>query len=124
MAETGQRIEINRNTAFERSDWPLGLIGLVLLGIFVFLVVAPLALFWAYPDAVSDVGRNLTVMPPAPRLQVKEGPDFAKFRAAEERRLNTYYWVDRSKGIVHIPIAEAMKKLAASGIEGFPKAPR
>jgi hypothetical protein len=38
--------------------------------------------------------------------------------------LNTYYWVDRDKGVVHIPIAEAMKRLVAKGIDGFPQAGR
>jgi hypothetical protein len=38
--------------------------------------------------------------------------------------LNTYYWIDRDKGIVHIPIAEAMKRVATKGIDGFPQAGR
>ena len=55
-------------------------------------------------------------------LQIAPAQDLARFRAQEEKRLDTYYWVDKSKGIVHIPIAEAMKKLATEGIAGFPKA--
>jgi len=43
------------------------------------------------------------------------------FRADEEKLLNTYYWIDKQKGIVHIPIAEAMKKLASKGAPGFPE---
>ena len=38
--------------------------------------------------------------------------------------LNTYYWVNRDKGLVHIPIAEAMKRIATKGIDGFPQAGR
>jgi hypothetical protein len=30
----------------------------------------------------------------------------------EDKRLAGYGWVDREKGLVHIPIEEAMKKLA------------
>jgi hypothetical protein len=44
------------------------------------------------------------------------------WRAARAARLNGYGWVDRSKGIVHIPIERAMDE-AASGMlpEGAPK---
>jgi hypothetical protein len=123
MVETTQPAGDDRpRTAFEREDWPLGTVGLIYLGVFVFLVVTPLLLVWAYPSAVSDVSRRLLIEPPAPRLQVDPARDLAKFRAKENRRLNTYYWVNRQKGIVHIPIEQAMKKLAAHGIDGFPKA--
>jgi hypothetical protein len=43
------------------------------------------------------------------------------FRLNEENRLNNYYWIDKQKGIVHIPIEQMMKKLTAQGIDGFPK---
>ncbi len=88
----------------------------------IFLVAAPLLLIAAFPGAVSDVGRKLSIEPPAPRLQIDPAADLARFRAAEDKKLNTYYWIDKQKGIVHIPIARAMKELAAKGIAGFPKA--
>jgi hypothetical protein len=123
MAEvTGPVREDNPKTAFEREDWPLGYVGLVYAGTFVFLVIAPLVLMWVYSSAVSDVSRRLTVRPPAPELQVDPAQDLARFRAQEEKRLDTYYWVDKQKGVVHIPIEEAMKKLAKEGIAGFPQA--
>ena len=62
------------------------------------MVIAPLVLMWAYPSAVSDVGRRLLVSPPAPELQVDPARDLANFRAQEEKRLHTYYWVDKQKG--------------------------
>jgi hypothetical protein len=115
-------IEDNVKTAYEPEDWPLGPVGLIYLGIFIFLVIAPLVLMWAYPSAVSDVSRRLQRQPPAPELQVDPAQDLANFRAEEDKRLNTYYWVDKQKGIVHIPIEQAIKKLAKTGIDGFPKA--
>ena len=121
MAETTRIREDNPNTAYEHEDWPVGIVGLVYLGTFILLVIAPLVLMWAYPSAVSDVGRRLLVSPPAPELQVDPARDLANFRAQEEKRLHTYYWVDKQKGIVHIPIEQAMKTLAAKGIDGFPK---
>jgi hypothetical protein len=49
---------------------------------------------------------------PGPILQTNEALDLAKFRRAEEARLHSYGWVDAKSGRVHIPIAEAMKRLA------------
>ena len=122
MADLQERIEDNPDTAFEASDWPLRIVGIVFLVMLVVLVAAAFVLIGAFPGAVSDVSRRLTVMPPQPRLQIDPAAELARFRAAEEKRLNTYYWIDRKKGIVHIPIAQAMKELAAKGIPGFPKA--
>jgi hypothetical protein len=121
MAEVAERVEDNPKTAFEKSDWPLGTIGLVLLGTLIFLVIAPFALIRAFPRAVSDVSRALTVEPPQPRLQTDPPEDLAKFLVEEDKRLNTYYWVDKKKGIVHIPIKQAMQELAEKGIDGFPR---
>jgi hypothetical protein len=39
--------------------------------------------------------------------------DLADMRAAEEKALSTYGWVDKQQGVVHIPIEEAKKLLAA-----------
>jgi hypothetical protein len=47
-----------------------------------------------------------------PRLQKSQSEDLEKFRRKEETRLETYDWVDKDKGVVRIPVAEAMKLLA------------
>jgi hypothetical protein len=122
MAEAELRVEANRDTAYEPSDWHLGIVGLVLVGIILFLVAGTLVLIAAFPAAVSGVGHNLLAEPPAPRLQVDPAEDLARFRADVEKRLNSYYWIDKKNGIVHIPIAQAMKEIAAKGLAGFPKA--
>lgn len=121
MAETAVRVADNPKTAFEKSDWPLGAIGLVLLGTLIFLVIAPFVLMGAFPRAVSDVSRALTVEPPQPRLQTDPSEDLARFLLEEDKRLNTYYWIDKKKGVVHIPIEQAMRELAKEGIDGFPR---
>lgn len=122
MAEIEQRIEHNAETAFEATDWPMRTVGIILLGILLFLTIGAFVLIAAFPSATSDVGRRLAVEPPQPRLQTDPAADLARFRAEQDKRLNTYYWIDKEKGIVHIPIAQAVKKLAATGIPGFPKA--
>jgi hypothetical protein len=121
MAEIAERVEDNPKTAFEKSDWPLGTIGLVLLGTLIFLVIAPFVLIGAFPRAVSDVSRALTVEPPQPRLQTDPSEDLAQFLVDEDKRLNTYYWIDKKNGVVHIPVEQAMHDLADKGIEGFPR---
>jgi hypothetical protein len=121
MAELEERVEDNPKTAYEQSDWPLGMIGLILLGTLIFLVISPFVLIGAFPNAVSDVSRALTVEPPQPRLQTDPSEDLAKFMADEDKRLNSYYWIDKKKGIVHIPIEQAMKQVAEEGIDGFPR---
>lgn len=109
-------------TAYETSDWDLGPVGLIYLGAFALLVISCLVLIAAYPTSVHDVSRARHIAPPGPRLQTNPAGDLATFRAEEGRQLDTYYWVDRRKGLVHIPIDDAMKKLVATGIPGFPKA--
>jgi hypothetical protein len=110
------------NTAFEPTDWQLGAVGWIFAGTLLLLVISPLVLMLAFPRALPDVGRNLRISPPGPRLQVDPRKDLVRFRAEEEKRLNTYYWIDKQKAVVHIPIQQAISKLVKNGIPGFPKA--
>ena len=57
---------------------------------------------------------------PAPRLQERSDLDLQDVRAREDRILNTYGWVDKSRGIVRIPVDEAMKLVAEQGLGGPP----
>ncbi|HOX57504.1 MAG TPA: hypothetical protein P5205_02630 [Candidatus Paceibacterota bacterium] len=72
-----------------------------LLGILgAFLIVA--ALVWAM--------RHYTLPPPVDEDRVTlRKKALAEMRAAEASELENYGWVDQTKGIVRLPIAEAMK---------------
>lgn len=118
---TAERQEGESRPAFEPSDWQLWPVAAVYVGVLVLLVISSFVLMAAYPTALPDVARTLRIAPPGPRLQTDPRGDLRRFRAEEEKRLNTYYWIDKQKGIVHIPIEQAMKKLAATGVPGFPK---
>jgi hypothetical protein len=118
------RADRNPETAYESSDWHVPAIAIVLAMLLLLVAVAVLALYFGFRTAVSDVQRSLTVAMPQPALQTDPQQDLAQLRAREEQLLNTYYWIDRDKGIVHIPIAEAMKRLVAKGVDGFPQASR
>src|SRR3954451_7916016 len=95
---------VNPLTAYERSDWNLGPVAIVYAGILALLVICCFVLIAAYPTSLPDVDRSVRIEPPGPRLQTNPGADLERFRADEQKRLETYYWIDRQKGTVHIPI--------------------
>ena len=49
-------------------------------------------------------------------MQVRPSADFAKLHAQEQTELNTYGWVDKSAGVVRIPIERAMQLLVERGL--------
>jgi hypothetical protein len=108
-------------TAYEATDWPVGPVALIYVGALVLLVISCLALIAAYPSALPDVGRTLRITPPGPLLQTDSEGDLRRFRAEEEKKLSTYYWIDKQKGVVHIPIERAMQDLVKAGSPGFPR---
>jgi len=69
------------------------------------------------------------IIPAVPRLQPFPGAvppmvstpvtDMEEMRAAQDKALNSYGYVDRQKGVVHIPIEEA-KKLALQRVGQAP----
>lgn len=65
-----------------------------------------------YPLAAGQENR----LPPEPRLQTNPREDLRELRANEDAILNDYGWVDKNKGIVHIPIRQAMKLTIERGL--------
>jgi hypothetical protein len=55
-------------------------------------------------------------LPPVPRLQQFPANEIYDFRRAEEELLRSYGWQNRDAGIVHIPIAEAMRLTVERGL--------
>jgi hypothetical protein len=55
-------------------------------------------------------------LPPEPRLQTNPRQDLRDLRSGEDAILNGYHWVDKSGGVVRIPIAEAMKLTVQRGL--------
>ena len=50
---------------------------------------------------------------PEPRLQVVPDQDLRRLRENEDALLENYAWVDRSKGLIRVPIRRAMELLAS-----------
>ncbi len=91
---------------------------LILLGLF----VSALLVLWIYPASVTD-RRMPSPVPvyPSPRLQADPQADMQRFLATELARLNSGGWDDKARGIGHIPIDDAMRRIATSGIPDWPK---
>ena len=68
------------------------------------------------PDAPSRIALHPRMLAPAPQLQTNVTADLATFQASENARLRSYGWVDRSAGIIHIPIERAMELIAERGL--------
>ena len=71
-----------------------------------------------YPLAAGQDDR----LPPVPRLQQSPANEIYDFRRSEQEFLNSYGWQNRESGIVHIPIAEAMRLTVERGLPARPQA--
>ena len=59
---------------------------------------------------------------PQPRLETNERLEINDFRLQEEKKLNSYDWIDQKAGIARIPIDRAMQLLAQRGLPTRPQA--
>lgn len=94
-------------------------VALVIAAIFVFIGLY--GLLWYYERTAEHVREvsPIEVTPPIrpePRLQVSPPTDLAELRAAEDKILQTYDWVDKERKAVRIPIDRAMEILAERGL--------
>jgi hypothetical protein len=94
---------------------------LFLSGAVIFLVVSGMMRYFKSHEPIKTAGRaNIPATRsaefPKPQLEVKSGADLATLRAAEEADLNSYGWLDRNSGTVHIPIDRAMQLLSERGL--------
>lgn len=113
--------DVSRPYDFERTDADPRLIGLLALGVVVFLIGVPLLVLMSYPDA-SGLGHlpDILPQPPAPRLQVAPQAELDRLRAIENTQLDSYGWVDHDKSIVRLPIDRAVQLLSERGLAGWP----
>jgi hypothetical protein len=116
----------NRETHFEHSD--ISARGVFITGILVLagisVITGVLYFFFAYlvheraesspPPLPSEEHQN--PMPPEPRLQESPRQDLKAMRTREDIELNSYSWVDKTKGTVTIPIERAIQILVQRGI--------
>lgn len=94
--------------------------GLVVSGIAIHLGTAGLFQIFKHghpsPEAPSRIALQPHVVAPPPQLQADPAADLAAFDATEEEKLRSYGWVDRSAGVIRIPIERAMDLIAQRGL--------
>ena len=124
---------VNAETHHEKSDVNVKALFIFGAAFVIFAAISHFVLLLMYGQFVKHENKRqnvpLTMMqrpesmiiPAVPRLQPFPGAvppmvstpvtDMEEMRAAQDKALNSYGYVDRQKGVVHIPIEEA-KKLA------------
>jgi hypothetical protein len=109
----------------ERSDWDLRYVVWGSIVLVVSVAVMLPALWWIFKEFQSWAGNRQMgtahvtereATPPEPRLQVGPTEEWTQMLARERAILNSYRWIDRSKGIVHIPIDRAMQLIVERGL--------
>ncbi|MEO8276519.1 MAG: hypothetical protein ABI639_09880 [Thermoanaerobaculia bacterium] len=112
--------EIDVRRSVEIGLWLAGTtVGTLVVGYFIYLGLAR----WTAgedPKASPIAQANQIVLPPAPNLQIHPEQELAAMRADERQRLTTWGWVDKSRGLVHIPIDEAIARLAVPAAASVP----
>jgi len=116
----------------ERFDEELQLRGIV--GFLVALTVITLllmGLFWGVSGFLRDdlasrdpapsplPEANVVITPPDPQLQDDPELDMVVMQEEQDLLLNSYDWVDRDARRIRVPIAEAMRHVAAEGIPAW-----
>ncbi|HUE19214.1 MAG TPA: hypothetical protein VMQ63_05530 [Stellaceae bacterium] len=107
---------------YEHKDVEPRLLGIIALSLTGFLILSAGMLLVVFPHSISRHTPLDQPPSPAPQLQVDPAADLARFRAVEDQRLSTYGWADSVHRRAHIPIDEAMRRVAATGIADWPKA--
>jgi hypothetical protein len=110
-----------RHETTDVTSKPLALFALVLA---LAVALAGLFLIWLFGQLEQQAERrdprlsplvgNQT--PPQPRLQTAPAGDLANMRAAEDRGLTGYRWIDKERGVVQLPIERAMDLLVEQGL--------
>jgi hypothetical protein len=87
---------------------------------FVSLVVVCIAAAYAY--VWVEFRQRLALEPvtaPEPQLQIDPAGDLQRFQRSQRATLSGYGWVDKSSGVVRIPIERAMEIIAQRGNAAF-----
>lgn|SRR5690349_15976918 len=121
MPERAETI-VNPETRFERSDVSPRLVVILAAGLALVVIVMVVSLLLIYPETLRHAPPASLAEFARPRLQVSSRAELAQLQAEWHQRLDGYGWVDRSKGIAHVPIDEAMARIAAQGIPDWPGA--
>ncbi len=94
----------------------VGIILSIIAGGIIFFAISPNSVAFQRTQSVKEFRR----MPeaPAPLLQTNRTAhaDVANLKTAENATLHSYGWVDKAKGVAHIPVEEAMDMTLEEGL--------
>jgi hypothetical protein len=97
--------------------------GIVLTAVAGFLAFVAITMavlfFYLKAGAPGAFGQAIEHRFPEPALQKHPQHDLRQFQLEQRAALAGYAWVDRSKGIVRIPIDQAMRIIAARGDHAY-----
>jgi len=71
-------------------------------------------------NPAASMMKERTRLPPEPRLQEQPKIELKDLRADEDAILGSYGWIDPNKGIVRIPIDQAIDIVAQKGLPSKP----
>ena len=128
--------ENNPAVAHEQTDADSYAITKFGIGLAFLVIVGQLLLWWLFdsfsaretklsPHVPAIVKMQAPRLPPEPRLQgnapldLNPRLDLKKMREDENAFLYHYGWIDPDRGIVHIPIDQALDIVAKSGLPQF-----
>ncbi len=115
LAQHYERDDVD-SRALVRFAAGIGIGGLIAIGVLWLLLRAwtdrPLAFEVQIPPAEATVPAV-----PGPGLDAVPEVNLERTLQRDAERLNSYGWVDRAGGVVHIPIEEAMRMLVEQGLQ-------
>jgi len=110
---------------YETQDVPGPLVFWSLTSLAIVIVISAIFVFGffvflrAQPDSVTPQPSPFAserLLPPAPRLQADPPLELSEYNAKMEKATNSYGWVDKSAGIAHIPVDDALNIIAERGL--------
>jgi hypothetical protein len=93
---------------------------IALAGFLAFVALAMAGLYFYIRNGAPAAMRNAVQHQfPKPALQTDPQDDLKRFRFEQEKQLTEYQWVDRSQGLIRIPIEEATRIIASRGDDAY-----
>ena len=117
---------------YETQDFNIRVVALFALSMIVVLAGSLALMAWLFdifhatPGGYRLWGAPLASnppQPPGPRLQSSPTRDFQEMLRTENTRLQSYGWVDRSAGMVRMPIDQAMQVVLERGLPSWHEIP-
>ncbi len=130
--EHGHEHDVNPGVAHERRDINVFQVTAFGIGLLLSCIVVVFAMwamfdfFYAREDAKNESNpaalmmKDANKLPPEPRLQAEPKIELKDLKADEAAILTSYGWIDPNKGIVRIPIDQAIDMVAQKGLPSKP----